>query len=155
MSFPLSHGSIRALEALFRTLPAPDDTDLRGSFRASFVGPALIRWTARPTLALTGLPGWYGKRFLDARNATNLLDRGGTLREHLAMEVTEVVSYVDGRPGRALTYPARDGRPAPLPWRWVRDEMRRFDERTILAFTFVDRPLVRRIGFPFLLVREE
>jgi hypothetical protein len=154
MPFTLHRASLRELNALFRTLPAPDEDARRGFFRAEFVGPAFIRLTARPTLEVTGLPGWQGKKFLNAQDATNVLKRGNTTVEHLAMRVTPVTSYVDGKPGLALTYPAQNGKPAPVPWRWVRDEIRQFDDDTILAFTFVDLPLLRHVGFPFLLVRE-
>lgn len=154
MPFTLHRASLGELKDLFRTLPAPGEADRRGFFRAEFIGPAFIRVTARPTLEITGLPGWQGKTFLNAQDATNILKKGDATVEHLAMRVTPVTSYVDGQPGLALTYPAKDGRPAPAPWRWVRDEMRVFDANTILAFTFVDLPLLRHVGFPFLLVRE-
>jgi hypothetical protein len=171
MAFTQHHASLGELKALFRTLPAPEPALRRGFFRATFIGPAFIRLTARPTLEITGLPGWQGKTFLDADNATNILLKDGVTVQHLAMQVTPVTSYVDGQPGLALTYGALsrrfappspasgrgaggEGVPAPLPWRFVRDEIRRFDENTILAFTFVDLPLLRHIGFPFLLVRE-
>lgn len=154
MAFTQHHAPLGELKDLFRTLPAPEAALRRGFFRASFIGPAFIRLTARPTLEITGLPGWQGKSFLDADNATNVLVKDGVTVQHLAMRVTPVTSYVDGKPGLALTYPAQHGRPAPAPWRWVRDEIRRFDENTLLAFTFVDLPLLRHIGFPFLLVRE-
>lgn len=161
MAFTQHHASLGELKALFRTLPAPEPALRRGFFRATFIGPAFIRLTARPTLEITGLPGWQGKTFLDADNATNILLKDGVTVQHLAMQVTPVTSYVDGQPGLALTYGTLsrrsapgEGVPAPLPWRFVRDEIRRFDENTILAFTFVDLPLLRHIGFPFLLVRE-
>lgn len=141
-----------ALKARFRRLSAPTDDQPHGFFRAEFIGAAIIRATARPSLAL---PGWQGKRFLTPSDATNILKRGDATVEHLAMRVTPVTSYVDGQPGLALTYPAQDGKPAPRPWRWVRDEIRAVDRDTILAFTFVDLPLLRRFGFPFLLLRED
>lgn len=150
----LRHESPSALKARFRTLSAPTDAQLHGFFRAEFIGAALIRATARPSLALLGLPGWQGKRFLTSMDATNILKRGDATVEHLAMRVTAVTSYVDGQPGLALTYPAQDGKPAPRPWRWVRDEIRVADADTLLAFTFVDLPLLRYFGFPFLLLRE-
>jgi hypothetical protein len=169
MTAALERASLGELKALFRTLPAPDATMRQGFFRAGFIGPAFIRLTARPTLEITGLPGWQGKTFLDADNATNILMKDGVTVQHLAMQVTPVTSYVDGKPGLALTYgtqtpsPGRgsgwraapgEGVPAPLPWRVVRDEIRALDANTILAFTFVDLPLLRHMGFPFLLVRE-
>ena len=35
-----------------------------------------------------------------------------------------------------------------------RDELRQLDEQHCLCLTFVDLPGLRRLGFPFLLVRE-
>ncbi len=154
MTHPLTHASLGELRKLFATLPAPAAGQRRGFFRATFIGPAFIRLTARPTLEITGLPGWQGKKFLNPDDATNILATGNTTREHLAMRVTPVTSYADGKPGLALTYPPQGGKAAPAPWRWVRDEIRQLDENTILAFTFVDLPLLRHLGFPFLLVRE-
>jgi len=155
MPVDLHHASLSELKAVFRTLPAPAEDARRGFYRAEFIGPAFIRVTARPTLEVTGLPGWQGKTFINANDATNVLRKGDATVEHLAMRVTPVTSYVDGKPGLALTYPAQNGTQAPAPWRWVRDEIRQFDARTILAFTFVDLPLLRHVGFPFLLRRED
>lgn len=154
MTHPLTNASLGELKKLFATLPAPTAAQRHGFFRASFIGPAFIRLTARPTLEITGLPGWQGKKFLNADDATNILRDANGAREHLAMRVTAVTSYADGKPGLALTYPPQGGKPAPAPWRWVRDEIRQLDGNTILAFTFVDLPLLRQVGFPFLLVRE-
>jgi hypothetical protein len=70
------------------------------------------------------------------------------------MRVTPGRSRLDGRDGVELVYLPEDGRPAPLPWRWVRDELRAVDADTILGMTVVDLPLLRRFAFPFLLRRE-
>lgn len=154
MTFTHPRASIGELKALFSTLPQPSRALFRGFFRATFIGPAWIRIAARPSLEVSGLPGWQGKRFLDDEHATNVLTKGATTREHLAMRVTAVTSRVDGRPGVALTYPHRGRERAPIPWRWVRDELRQFDDDTILAMTVVDLPVLRRFALPFLLVRE-
>lgn len=154
MPFTLHKASLGELKALFATLPAPAPAQRRGFFRATFIGPAWIRLSARPSLEISGLPGWQGKAFLSADDATNVLRKGDVTVQALAMRVTAVTSRADGQPGLALTYPPQNGKPAPVPWRWVRDEIRQFDEDTILAFTFVDLPLLRHVGFPFLLTRE-
>lgn len=154
MSFTQHEASLGELKTLFSSLPAPAPAMRRGFFRATFIGPAFIRLTARPTLEITGLPGWQGKTFLGADDATNILKKGGSTVQHLAMRVTPVTSMVDGKPGVALTYPAQGGKPAPMPWRWVRDELRAFDDDTILAMTVVDLPVLRLFAFPFLLTRE-
>lgn len=155
MPFTHHQASIGELRALFSSLPPPAPAMRRGFFRASFIGPAWLRASGRPSVGLSGLPGWQGKKFLDADNATNVLKRGDALVEALAMRVTPGRSQVDGRPGVALHYvPGADGKPAPIPWRWVRDEMRAVDDNTLLGFTVIDLPLLRRVAFPFLLTRE-
>lgn len=110
-----------------------------------------MRASARPTLNLTGLPNWQGKRFLTPHTATNvLLSKQGKV-DALNMTLTAVTSYVDGKSGLALTY----GSDAPAPWRWVRDELRMVDNNTILAITYVDLPILRLFPFPFVLQREQ
>ena len=65
------------------------------------------------------------------------------------MACSEQASWLDGKPCAALSY----GAATRLPWRWVRDELRQLDEQHCLCLTFVDLPLLHRIGFPFVLVR--
>lgn len=150
----LRTASLAELRRVFATLPPPDAALRHGFFRARFIGPAWIRLSARPSLELTGLPGWQGKKFLTPETATNvLMQRKGPV-DALAMAVTPGISAVDGKPGLALTYPPQDGRPAPFPWRLVRDEMRVLDDHTLLCMTIVDLPLLRHVAFPFLLTRE-
>lgn len=150
----LHTASLADLRRLFSTLPPPEAPLRHGFFRARFIGPAWLRLSARPSLELTGLPGWQGKKFLDADSATNVLKKRGTLVHALAMRVTPGLSGIDGKPGLALTYPPHNGRPAPFPWRRVRDEMRVLDANTLLCMTIVDLPLLRHVAFPFLLERE-
>lgn len=155
MAFTHDRASLRALKALFAALPAPAPDMRRGFFRARFVGPLWLRLSAKPSLEITGLPGWQGKKFLGPDNATNVLQLGRTQVDALAMAVCPVTSMVDGQPGLALQYPPQNGKPAPLPWRFVRDEMRVVDERTLLCMTVVDLPGLRKFAFPFLLERED
>lgn len=154
MTAALRTASLAELRRLFSSLPPPDAALRHGFFRATFIGPAWIRLSARPSLELTGLPGWQGKKFLTTEAATNVLKKRGNLVQALAMQVTPGVSAVDGKPGLALTYPPQNGRPAPFPWRHVRDEMRVLDADTLLCMTIVDLPLLRHFAFPFLLTRE-
>ena len=70
--------------------------------------------------------------------------------EALVMTVEEGISMIDGKLGVALRY----GAEAPIPWCWVRDEIRAVDDRTLLGITIVDIPVLRHFCFPFLLVRE-
>ncbi|MFN3713703.1 MAG: hypothetical protein ACK4SX_08595 [Alcanivoracaceae bacterium] len=142
--------SVRDLKVLYARLPVPGVEMRRGFYRAQFIGPWWMRLSGAPTLAITGLPGWQGKRFLTENTGTNVLRRGGRIEERLHMTVEPVTSWVDGSVGLALRY----GSEAPAPWRWVRDELRMVDGSTLLGITFVDKPLIRHFPFPFLLVRE-
>lgn len=154
MTFAQHNASIRELKKMFSSLPPPDAAMRHGFFRATFVGPAWLRLSARPSLEVSGLPGWQGKKFLNADDATNVLKRAGGLQEALAMRVTPGVSQVDGKSGLALHYVPHDGKPAPLPWRFVRDELRAVDADTLLCMTVIDLPVLRHLAFPFLLQRE-
>lgn len=154
MAFTHDKASIGELKTLFSSLQPPAAAMRHGFFRASFIGPAWLRATGRPSVELSGLPGWQGKKFLNADDATNVLKKKDGLVEALAMRVTPGTSQVDGRPGVALHYVPKDGRPAPFPWRFVRDELRAVDADTILGFTVIDLPVLRLVAFPFLLTRE-
>ncbi|MGH8492255.1 MAG: hypothetical protein ACRERR_03985 [Moraxellaceae bacterium] len=142
--------SLSELNRYFRSLPAPSSNMLHGFFRASFVGPFWYRIGGFPSVHLAGLPHWQGKKFLTPTTATNILFKDGSAIEALSMTVVEAPSLVDGKPGIALRY----GSEAPIPWRWVRDELRAVDEKTLLGITIVELPVLRHFRFPFQLVRE-
>lgn len=146
----LNQLSLRQLQARYATLPALADQARTGQWRARFVGPWWLRCSAGPSIALNGLPGWYGKRFERADAAVNLLQGPDGLRAALPMQCSEQASWLDGKPCAALSYGAATRRP----WRWVRDELRVLDERHCLCLTFVDLPLLRRLAFPFVLERD-
>ena len=141
--------SLTQLHARYAQLPAVAPQVRLGSWRATFVGPWWLRLSAGPSVALSGLPGWYAKRLSTPEAAVNLLRSSAGLREALPMACSEQASWLDGKPCAALSY----GAATRLPWRWVRDELRQLDEQHCLCLTFVDLPLLRRIGFPFVLVR--
>ncbi|MFD6674779.1 hypothetical protein ACFWDA_10455 [Rhodococcus zopfii] len=144
-------GSIRGLRDRFRSLPSAT-TMAPGTYRAVFVGPALLRFAAPRAIALGGMPRWYGKRVAGDGTAANLLGADdGTLREHLPIAVATGPSWLDGRPAVVVSYGA-DG---PIPWRWVRDEFRALDERTLLGLTFAGGPWSRVAASPFVLVRDD
>ncbi len=142
--------SIAKLKALFSTLQAPATDMCSGFYRAEFIGPWWLRVSGRPSVAMSGLPGWQGKQFLSNTTATNVLLKKGQTRQALLMHCVGGVSQVDGKQGLALHY----GADAPIPWRWVRDEMRALDAHHILGMTVINLPLLNRLSFPFLLVRE-
>jgi len=71
------------------------------------------------------------------------------LVEVMPMSVGVAPSLADGASTVVITYPPRGRRP----WRWVRDELRRAGDGTIVGMTFVDLPVLRRFGgLPFRLV---
>lgn len=136
--------SLPGLAARWRSLTAPES--LGGDTEASFVGPLWLRAAAPLALRLLGLAGWCGKRFGGDGTGVNL-HRGG--RTGLPLRAAADRSVLDGRPCVAITY----GRDAPLPWRRVRDELRALDGGSLLAMSVVDVPVLRRVGFPFVLRR--
>lgn len=145
----LTRASLATLRRVFSTLPPAPPSARSGFYQASFIGPAWLRVSARPGIVLGGLPGWLGKRFIDTERATNVLQRRHGCVEKLEMHCTTRTSLVDGAPGVDLSY----GDKGPIPWRWVRDELRQLDEHRLLAMTVIDLPGLRRLALPFLLSR--
>lgn len=142
--------SLSQIKAKFKTL-APISIAMRQEFyRASFIGPWWLRHSARPSIALSGLMGWQGKKFINTTTAINILKRNSGLIEKLSMNCVEQISLVDGEKGIVLLY----GQNAPLPWRWVVDELRVLDENTLLCMTTINLPLLRHVSFPFVLSRD-
>ena len=82
-------------------------------------------------------------------SATNVLARCDATIDALSMQARECPSALDGKPVVALTY----GASGPIPWRWVTDELRALDDRTLLGMTRIDLPVLRHMVFPFLLER--
>ncbi len=145
--------SLSGLGRLWRALPAPDTETLTGDHRAVFIGPAPGRAVAPGALSLLGLPDWYGKRFRLASEGLlgiNLLRRDGSddeLSEYLEMKAAIEPSALDGAPVLVSTYDVE----APLPWRHVRDEFRLLGPGLLLGMAVLDKPVLRRIGTPFVL----
>lgn len=142
--------SLGKLKRLFSSLPSPPDEMRKGSYRGTFIGPWWMRIQAPAFTALTGLPGWQGKKFVNPDLAVNVLLKGKALREGPQMRWVRCTSQLDGKASVALRYDA-DG---PVPWRWVTDELRLVDATTILGMSVFDLPGLRSIGLPFLLIRE-
>jgi cholesterol oxidase len=140
--------SLPALARLWSVLPAPTPDQLQGDWRASFVGPQVLRSVAPHGVARAGLPGWWGKRF-DAHGAgTNLVDGGA--REHLAMTAAQDASAIDRKPVLLVSY-APD---APLPWRHVRDELRALPDGRLLGMSAIAAGPLPTRGLPFVLARD-
>ena len=145
-----AYGLIRA----WSSLPAPALEDVQGDLRAAFVAP--LRHLAPAGLGLVGLPRWHGKRFarsgsgeLTGINLVRARDGSEAFEERLPMRAVLGTGLADGLPAVVVTYPA-DG---PRPWRWIRDELRVGDDGALVGMSYVDRPLLRRGGLPFLLHR--
>lgn len=146
----LNTASLSEIKAEFKTLAPIPITMRQGFYRASFIGPWWLRLIAPPSIALSGLTHWQGKKFIDDATATNILKHNSGLIEKLSMSCVEQTSLVDGRHGVVLLY----GMQAPLPWRWVVDELRVLDENTLLCMTTINLPLIRHFSFPFVLSRD-
>lgn len=151
--------SLRELRHRWSGLGGSTLDDLVGDLEASYVG-ATLRAIAPRGLALVGLPRWYGKRFVAAPDSTTTLAGTNLLRIPGAPHLTETLpmtaeiapSWADARPAVVVTYPSGGARP----WRWVRDEVRRWDDGVLLGLTFVDLPGLRRApGTPFVLRRAD
>jgi cholesterol oxidase len=138
------------------SLPAPTLDDVVGELRAEFVAP--LRHVAPVGLGLVGLPRWHGKRFAESGpgelagvNLVRARDGSGSLEERLPMRAVSGVGSADGRPAVVVTYPGN----GPRPWRWVRDELRVGSDGVLVGMSYVDRPLLRCCGLPFLLHRQQ
>ncbi|WP_346765111.1 hypothetical protein [Rhodococcus sp. BL-253-APC-6A1W] len=147
--------SLGRLRTRFSELRAPAPADVQGTYRAVFVGPALLRAVAPRAIALGGMRGWHGKRFDGAGGAVNVLrDGDGTLRDSLPATISTDASWLDGSEALVVSYGTGPQGSAPVPWRWVRDEFRALDDGTLLGLTFVAGPWSRLAASPFALVRE-
>jgi hypothetical protein len=132
---------------IFTSLPMPAPESLTGVWQAEFVGPAWLRLSAPPALAIGGLARWWGKEFTEPGRAANLVRRGADLARVLPMVVTAAPSLLDGKPGISLGYPPG----SPFPWPWIVDEVRRLDEQSLLCMTVVNVRWLPKLAFPFLL----
>ena len=143
---------VLALVGAWSSLPAPTLDDVTGTLRAELVAP--LRHVAPVGLALVGLPRWHGKRFVrsgpgELAGVNLVRARDGSLEERLPMAAVLGGGLADGLPAVVVTY-AVDG---PRPWRWVRDELRVGRDGVLVGMSYVDRPLLRHGGLPFLLRR--
>ncbi len=137
---------------VFARLASPVTLPRDGDFAAEFVGPAWLRWTAGPSLRLTALAGWCGKRFESAQAVNLVRDvRVGALRAALPMQPLLASSTIDGRGVARLQYPREAG----VPWRWAVDELRPLGDGGWLGMMHLELPLLRRLHFPFLLTPTE
>jgi hypothetical protein len=150
----LPEGSVRALQRSFRESPVPELSALVGRHEANFAG--WLRLGGPLAMSLTGMHGWWGKRFRapagdrGTLEGENLLQRRGRLVASIPMTARVAPSRVDGRPAIVISYPP-DAR---WPHRRVEDELRPVDDRTLLGLSF-GLPLAPREGAPFILQRRD
>jgi hypothetical protein len=139
--------SLRDFSQLYATGSVPVITNTAGYYRAAFVGPAWLRATAGPAIAIGGLANWWGKHIRQDGSATNLIWQGEKLVPRLTMQLIDTTSALDGKHTLALIY----GPENPFPWPYVVDELRRLEPGTFLGMTHSNAGPWRRIAFPFLL----
>jgi hypothetical protein len=147
--------SVRSLLRAFREAREPKLEAIVGAFEGSYAGPAIVRLPAPLFMAITGMPGWFGKEFdppgSDATvlSGRNLIRRHGSLDRSIPMRARVAPSRIEGRLALVLSYPS-DAR---WPWRRTTDELRPLDDETLLGIGFVDAPVIRRLALPFVLRR--
>jgi len=143
----LSTRSIGQLKQTFRAGRSVDVHELSGFYPGEAAGPWWFRLGSGPALHFTGFGGWLGKQFLGKGAATNLFHYNGGSKRLFPMTLGRRPSRLDGKDTLVLLYPAT----ARAPWCWVTDELRWASDGSILGMTFVDRPLIRHMVFPFVL----
>ncbi len=145
-----SHDELRKR---FGGLPAPDLDALAGRYSGGFPQPRAYELACRWGMAATGLGGWHGKRFeTPGAGATEAHVTNLVRSDEVKPMVARIDSSLhDGAPALVCTY-RPDETP---PYRWVRDEFRAWDERTLLGLAVLDVPVLRAVGFPFVLRRDD
>ena len=143
----LNQTSLEALRGLFSSLEIPAIDSIAGTYRGSFAGPRWTRVAVRPALWLTGLGRWWGKELSGKGTAINLIRKGENLTTRFPMKVIRRKSFIDGRNGLLLYYLPNH----PILWLLVEDEIRCFDEHTLLGMTHSRIPIVGRLVLPFIL----
>ncbi len=142
--------SLKQFKDLFVSLLIPNPDEIRGKYRAAFVGPAWLRASAGPALAVTGLGGWWGKEFFNDGTAINIIFHAGNFSARFRMQFVHARSFIDSKDGLALHYQKGN----PFPWMYVVDEIRRVDESTLLGMTIANVRGLRGMAFPFILQKD-
>jgi hypothetical protein len=151
--------SLKQFRDLFNSLSIPNPNDIRGKYRAAFVGPAWLRTSAAPALSISGLGGWWGKEFFDDGTAINIIFHAGNFSTRFKMKFVNAKSLIDQKGGLALHY-QKGGlalhyqKGNPFPWMYVVDEIRRVDEFTLLGMTIANVSGLRGMAFPFILQKQ-
>ncbi len=146
----LNRMSLKQFRDMFTSLSIPIPNEIRGKYRAAFVGPGWLRASAAPALAITGLGGWWGKEFFSDGTAINIIFHAGNFSTRFSMKFVQAQSFIDKRGGLALHYQKGN----PFPWMYVVDEIRRLDENTLLGMTIANVRGLRGLAFPFILQKD-
>jgi hypothetical protein len=144
-----SRGWLQWYRDRFASLAPPARGSLLGRFQGQLVGPAWFRHGAPLLLAVLGMRGWWGKEFGAEGRGVNLVRRRTGLRPSVPLVLREAPSHVDGRKGVRVEYPPG----CAWHWRLIVDELRWWDDETVLAMSHVELPLLRRLTLPFVLHR--
>ena len=144
----LNRKPLSAFKPLFAMLAPPDLNTLAGVYEAAVTGPGWLRTSAVPSLALSGLGGWWGKEFTQA-DGSNLVLRDGQIQRVIPFQTTLTASAIDGKPAIVVRY-TQD---CPFPWGYIFDEVRQIEAGRLLGMTLIDAAGLRRMAFPFLLER--
>jgi hypothetical protein len=146
------HGSwLRWYRDRFASLAPPERESLSGRFQGQLLGPAWFRFGSRLLLSALGMRGWWGKEFDAQGRGSNLVRRGKSLLPSVPIVLRHGRSKVDGRQGVQVEYP----RESAWHWRFFVDELRWWDDETVLAMAHLELPLLRGLTLPFVLRRVE
>jgi hypothetical protein len=145
----LNQQRLSKFKTIFANIKPPQSANLRGTFKAEFVGPRWLRRLAPLGLVFLGLGGWWGKDVKPGGQGLNIVERNGEQHRKLGFRVLTRASNLDGQPCLAVQYDRR----TPFPWPWMADELRQLDDATLLGMTYLNVRPFRRLSLPFLLHR--
>lgn len=151
MNFNNNKQSLSWYRQHFSSLNAVSEADAIGEYQAVYVGPFWLRIGARLSEPIIGLSGWTGKRIMGDGAATNRVKRSGTVQDYCAMSAAPGISAIDGGDALVFSYSAK----SPGLLRFFKDELRQYDDKTILGFAVINLPLLRHMPLPFVLEKIE
>jgi hypothetical protein len=140
----------QAYERRFGALAVPTEAQLTGRYRAQLLGPTWLKLLALRSLGAAGLHKAWGLALSGFGDAQHLLGRGGK-GQGGPLSLGLGNSAVDGRLCAVLK---RDDEAGSREKRRVSYELRVAGDGCLLGMAFIDAPFVRKLGFPFVLVRQ-
>lgn len=147
----LNRMKMKNFRSLFSELTIPEKDTLDGFYKGFFVGPGWLRKMAGPLLVITGLGGWWGKKFNGDDTAINLVKKEEQLKPKFPMHLVDTPSLIDGNPGLTLHYDKEN----PFPWPFIVDELRQLEPGIYLGMTYIRLKPLFLISLPFLLQYQE